>query len=84
MPSNLALAPERDFSLRVAASIAALTIVMRLLRVTAKHSKLVTNYEKVARKVNENGLEFDEWDFIVVGGGIGYSSRIQSCLLVRF
>jgi len=85
MPSNFALAPGRDFSLRVAASIAALTIVMRLLRVTAKHSKLITNYGKVARKVNENGLEFDEWDFIIVGGGsIGYSLRIQSCLLVRF
>ncbi|OJA08249.1 hypothetical protein AZE42_02073 [Rhizopogon vesiculosus] len=69
MPSNFALAPGRDFSLRVAASIAALTIVMRLLRVTAKHSKLITNYGRVARKVNENGLEFDEWDFIIVGGG---------------
>ncbi|KAJ8594667.1 alcohol oxidase [Rhizopogon salebrosus TDB-379] len=55
------------FSVGVAASVAALTIILRLF--TAKKPKLITDYAKVARKVDDSGLEFDEWDFIVVGGG---------------
>ncbi|KAG0706706.1 hypothetical protein DFH29DRAFT_995574 [Suillus ampliporus] len=54
-------------SLGAAASAMALTIIMRYL--TVKQPKLITDYAKVARKVDDNGLEFDEWDFIVVGGG---------------
>ncbi|KAG1727650.1 uncharacterized protein EDB91DRAFT_1253777 [Suillus paluster] len=50
-----------------AASVVTLTIILRQL--TTKQPKLITNYAKVARKVNDNGLEFDEWDFIIVGGG---------------
>jgi choline dehydrogenase len=50
-----------------AASVAALTIILR--RLVAKQPKLVTDYAKVARKVNDDGLGFDEWDFIIVGGG---------------
>ncbi|KAG2154013.1 hypothetical protein DEU56DRAFT_868537 [Suillus clintonianus] len=34
-----------------------------------KKSKLITDYAKVARKVHDDGVEFDEWDFIIVGGG---------------
>jgi len=37
---------------------------------TAKRSKLVTNYAKVARKTDDNGLDSNEWDFIIAGGGI--------------
>jgi len=54
------------------ASITALTIILR--RLTAKQTKLITDYAKVARKVNDNGLEFDEWDFIIVGGGMKHLS----------
>ncbi|KAG1804935.1 uncharacterized protein HD556DRAFT_492199 [Suillus plorans] len=54
-------------SLGAAASVVALTIVLRYL--TAKQPKLITDYAKVARKVNDNGAEVDEWDFIIVGGG---------------
>ncbi|KAG2146121.1 uncharacterized protein EDB93DRAFT_485376 [Suillus bovinus] len=55
-------------SLGAAAGVVALTIVLRYL--TAKQSKLITDYAKVARKVNDDhGAEFDEWDFIIVGGG---------------
>ncbi|KAG1723029.1 uncharacterized protein EDB91DRAFT_1173780 [Suillus paluster] len=54
-------------SVGAAASVMALTIVLRYL--TAKQPKLITDYTKVAREVNDNGVEFVEWDFIVVGGG---------------
>ncbi|KAG1739173.1 uncharacterized protein EDB91DRAFT_1248930 [Suillus paluster] len=50
-----------------AASAVALTIILRYI--TAKQPKLITDYAKVARKANDTGLEFDEWDFIIVGGG---------------
>ncbi|KAG0706730.1 hypothetical protein DFH29DRAFT_1066647 [Suillus ampliporus] len=50
-----------------AATAVALTIILRHL--TAKQSKLITDYAKVAREVNDNGLVFDEWDFIIIGGG---------------
>jgi hypothetical protein len=55
---------------------------MRLLKITVKQSKLITNYAKVAKKVTDNGLEFDEqaeseWDFIIVGGG-KYCENIRS------
>ncbi|KAG0702841.1 hypothetical protein DFH29DRAFT_982223 [Suillus ampliporus] len=53
--------------LGAAASAMALTIIRRCL--TVKQPKLITDYAKVARKVDDNGLEFDEWDFIIVGGG---------------
>ncbi|KAG1738217.1 hypothetical protein EDB19DRAFT_1895689 [Suillus lakei] len=53
--------------LGAAASAVALTIIMRQL--TMKQPKLVTDYTKVARNLNDNGLEFDEWDIIIVGGG---------------
>lgn len=55
------------FYLGAAASAVALTIVLKQLAV--KRQKLITDYAKVARKLNDNGLEFDEWDFIIVGGG---------------
>lgn len=58
-------------SLGAAASVVALTIVLRYL--TAKQPKLITDYAKVARKVNDNGAEVDEWDFIIVGGGMVHS-----------
>jgi len=51
-----------------AASVTALTIILR--RLTADRSKLITDYAAVARKVNDIGLEFDEWDFVIVGGGM--------------
>jgi hypothetical protein len=35
-------------------------------------TSLITDYVKVAREPNNNGLEFDEWDFIIVGGGMIY------------
>ncbi|KAG2076498.1 alcohol oxidase [Suillus decipiens] len=54
-------------SVGTAASVVALTTIVRYL--TAKQPKLITDYAKVARKVNDKGLEFDEWDFIIVGGG---------------
>jgi choline dehydrogenase len=54
-------------SLGAAASVVALTIVLRYL--TAKQPKLITDYAKVAKKVNDDGVEFDAWDFIIVGGG---------------
>jgi len=53
---------------------------MRLLKITVKQSKLITNYAKVATKVTDNELEFDakqaesEWDFIIVGGGKYYEN----------
>ncbi|KAG0702933.1 hypothetical protein DFH29DRAFT_467568 [Suillus ampliporus] len=50
-----------------AASVVALTIILRQL--TTKQQKLITDYAKVARKLDDNGSEFDEWDFIIVGGG---------------
>lgn len=50
-----------------AASAVALMIVLRYL--TVKQSKLITDYSKVARKVADDGVESDEWDFIIVGGG---------------
>jgi choline dehydrogenase len=50
-----------------AASVVALTIVLRYL--TAKQPRLITDYAKVARKVADDGVEFDEWDFIIIGGG---------------
>ncbi|KAG1851476.1 hypothetical protein DFJ58DRAFT_886414 [Suillus subalutaceus] len=53
--------------LGVTASAVALTIVLKQLNV--KQPKLITDYAKVARELNNNGLEFDEWDFIIVGGG---------------
>ncbi|KAG1750886.1 hypothetical protein EDB19DRAFT_1893384 [Suillus lakei] len=46
-------------SLGAAASVVALTIVLRYI--STKEPKLITDYTKVARK-------FDEWDFIIVGG----------------
>ncbi|KAG2127230.1 hypothetical protein DEU56DRAFT_820837, partial [Suillus clintonianus] len=55
------------FYLGAAASAIALTIILRQLIV--KQPKLITDYAKVARKLNDNGLEFDEWDFVIVGGG---------------
>jgi len=65
-------------SLGAAASAVALTIILR--HFTAKQPKLITDYEKVARKVHDNGLEFDEWDFIIVGGGMIYLFYCQSFL----
>jgi choline dehydrogenase len=62
-------------SVGVAASVAALTIILRLF--TAKKPKLITDYAKVARKVDDSGLEFDEWDFIVVGGGMVITYQFQ-------
>jgi choline dehydrogenase len=53
-----------------AASVAALTIILRYI--TAKQSKLITDYAKVARKIDDNGREFDEWEFVIVGGGMIY------------
>jgi choline dehydrogenase len=50
-----------------AASVAALAIILR--RLAAKEPKLITDYAKVARKVNDTEPEFDEWDFVIVGGG---------------
>jgi choline dehydrogenase len=58
-------------SLGAAASVVALTIVLRYL--TAKQPKLITDYAKVAKKVNDNGVESDAWDFIIVGGGMSHS-----------
>jgi choline dehydrogenase len=53
--------------LGAAASAVALKIILKQLAV--KQPKLITEYTKVARELNNNGLEFDEWDFIIVGGG---------------
>lgn len=53
--------------LGAAASAVALTIILKQFNV--KQPKLITDYAKVARELNNNGLEFDEWDFIIVGGG---------------
>ncbi|OJA10878.1 hypothetical protein AZE42_11150 [Rhizopogon vesiculosus] len=50
-----------------AASVAVIMIILR--RINTKQPKLITDYAKVARKVDDSGLEFDEWDFIIVGGG---------------
>lgn len=60
-----------------AASVVALMIVLRYL--TVKQSKLITDCSKVARKVADDGVEFDEWDFIIVGGGMTFhtSSHIS-------
>ena len=58
-----------------AASVAVLTIILR--RLTTKHTKLITDYTKVATKVNDKELEFDEWDFIIVGGGMKYCQSIS-------
>jgi choline dehydrogenase len=58
------------FYLGAAASAVALTIILKQLAV--KRPKLITDYAKVARELNDNGLEFDEWDFIIVGGGTIY------------
>jgi choline dehydrogenase len=56
-----------------AASVVALTIVLRYL--TAKQPKLITDYAKVAREVADDGVEFDEWDFIIVGGGMPFHTN---------
>ncbi|KAG2122357.1 hypothetical protein DEU56DRAFT_832517 [Suillus clintonianus] len=66
LPNLLDVTHTRLF-LGAAASAVALTIIFKQL--TVKQPKLVTDYAKVARKLNDNGLEFDEWDFIIVGGG---------------
>jgi choline dehydrogenase len=70
-----ACACTREKLLLAAASITALTIILR--RLTAKQTKLITNYAKVARKVDDNGLEFDEWDFIIVGGGMNLCPTVN-------
>jgi choline dehydrogenase len=53
--------------LGAAASAVALAIILKQLIV--KQPKLITDYAKVARELTDNGFEFDEWDFIIVGGG---------------
>ncbi|KAG2112162.1 hypothetical protein BD769DRAFT_1630207 [Suillus cothurnatus] len=67
-------------SLGAAASVVALTIVLRYL--TAKQPKLITDYAKVAKKVNDDGVEFDAWDFIIVGGGTA-GCVLASLLLIE-
>ncbi|KAH7884400.1 hypothetical protein F5I97DRAFT_1937849 [Phlebopus sp. FC_14] len=37
--------------------------------VFAKEPKLITNYGQVARRIDSEEREFDEYDFIIVGGG---------------
>jgi choline dehydrogenase len=61
--------------LGAAASAVALKIILKQLAV--KQPKLITEYTKVARELNNNGLEFDEWDFIIVGGGAIYFSTAR-------
>lgn len=58
------------FCLGAVVSAVALTIILKQLAV--KRPKLIKDYAKVARKLNDNGLAFDEWDFIIVGGGTIY------------
>ncbi|KAG2067902.1 alcohol oxidase [Suillus decipiens] len=55
------------FFLGAVAGVVALKIILKQLNV--KQPKLITNYAQVARQLNDNGLQFDEWDFIIVGGG---------------
>jgi choline dehydrogenase len=66
---------QTKLSLGAAATIAALSVILRLF--SAKQQKLITDYAKVARKVDGNGFEFDEWDFIIVGGGMKHHSPVE-------
>ncbi|KAF9243453.1 hypothetical protein BU15DRAFT_86415 [Melanogaster broomeanus] len=50
-----------------AAGFAAFTMILR--QVLAKQPKLITDYTKVARPIDPAQREFDEYDFIIVGGG---------------
>ncbi|KAI6108026.1 hypothetical protein F5141DRAFT_93952 [Pisolithus sp. B1] len=45
--------------------IAALTLILR----RRKRQRLITDYSQVARELDSEGREFDEYDYIVVGGG---------------
>lgn len=51
------------------AIVGAVTLKIILKQLNVKQPKLITNYAQVARQLNDNGLQFDEWDFIIVGGG---------------
>ncbi|KIJ13402.1 GMC oxidoreductase [Paxillus involutus ATCC 200175] len=50
-----------------AAGLAAFTMILR--RSLAKQPKLITDYTKAARRIDSARHEFDEYDFIIVGGG---------------
>ncbi|KIJ66939.1 GMC oxidoreductase [Hydnomerulius pinastri MD-312] len=50
-----------------AAGLAAFTILLKYA--FAKEPKLITEYAKVARRIDSEQREFDEYDFIIVGGG---------------
>src|SRR6267154_536705 len=73
--------PRTNCFLGAAACSAALTIILR--RLIAKQPNFIMDYTKVARKVNRHGLQFDEWDFIIVGGGRIYLFRKQCILWSR-
>ncbi|KAI6123546.1 hypothetical protein EDD16DRAFT_1701631 [Pisolithus croceorrhizus] len=47
------------------ACIATLTVIFR----RQKRQQLITDYSQVARELDHQGHEFDEYDYIVVGGG---------------
>ncbi|KAI6108023.1 hypothetical protein F5141DRAFT_1215776 [Pisolithus sp. B1] len=54
----------RSFS-SVLSCIVALIVILR----RRKKQQLITDYSQVAREVDSQGREFDEYDYIVVGGG---------------
>ncbi|KAI6116992.1 hypothetical protein EDD16DRAFT_1893426 [Pisolithus croceorrhizus] len=49
----------------ILACIATLTVIFRW----RKRQQLITDYSQVARELDSQGHEFDEYDYIVVGGG---------------
>ncbi|EIW83818.1 alcohol oxidase [Coniophora puteana RWD-64-598 SS2] len=54
---------------RLGTASLALWVLLRYALSKSSKGRLLTSPESVARPVDVNGMEFDEWDFIVVGGG---------------